>query len=235
MSQYAAKQYTKWLTGLTQTSLRLPTEAEWEFACRAGTKTAYHFGDSADDLGEYAWFTDNSDDATQFVEQKKPNPWNLYDMHGNVSEWVIDAYDEAGYDHLEAGKTFAAADAVRTTEKLFPRTLRGGNWDDDADRCRSAARLGSDDYTWYETDPNIPKSPWWLTDHPAGAVGFRIIRPLKPMNGAEKKLFWEADVENLIADITDRLAEGRGVQENVDANLHVSLEEATAVDKAIAE
>jgi formylglycine-generating enzyme required for sulfatase activity len=81
---------------------RLPSEAEWEYACRAGTTTAYSFGDDPPKLGEYAWYFDNSDDAYHEVGQKQPNPWGLFDMHGNVAEWVLDAHDKGFYATLGA-------------------------------------------------------------------------------------------------------------------------------------
>lgn len=188
MTQFAAKQYTKWLTMKTGRFYRLPTEAEWEYACRAGTDTAYSFGDDADELGEYAWFVENADDTTHPVGAKKPNPWGLHDMHGNVAEWVLDAYDADGYPR---GGAEPLADPFARPKEEYPRVVRGGSWDDDPHRLRSASRRGSSE-SWKVQDPQFPKSIWYHTD--ARFVGFRVVRPLVPPPREEWPAYWEADV-----------------------------------------
>ena len=114
---------------------RLPAEAEWEYACRAGTTTRYSFGDDDHDseLGDYAWFRGNSDSETHPVGSKQPNAWGLYDMHGNVWEWCQDMYvDYPGGSVLEARGATSGSD----------RVIRGGSWGGTAEICRSASRGG---------------------------------------------------------------------------------------------
>ena len=183
ITQYAAKMYCKWLTANTGRYYRLPTEAEWEYACRAGTTTAYSFGDDPDDLDDYAWYFDNSDDGYQKVGQKKPNPWGLYDIHGNVAEFVLDQY-VADFYKKHAGQTVKTPLALPTTE--FPRVVRGGSWDDDPEMLRSAARRGSNK-DWKMQDPQIPQSIWYLTD--ANFAGFRVVRPLRMPTEKEAWLY----------------------------------------------
>ncbi len=183
MTEYAAKMFCKWLTAKTGRYYRLPTEAEWEYACRAGTTTAYSFGDDPAALGDHAWYFDNSPDGYAKVGTKKPNPWGLYDMHGNVTEWVLDQYIPDYYAQLKSGKVKAPF-AVPT--KLYPVTVRGGSWDDDAERLRSAARRGSDP-SWKMQDPQIPQSIWYHTD--ALFLGFRVVRPLRTPTAEEAKLY----------------------------------------------
>ena len=185
MTQLAAKVFCKWLSEKTGRYYRLPTEAEWEYACRAGSKTAYSFGDDPKKLGEYGWFYDNSNEKYQKVGKKKPNAWGLHDMHGNVAEWVLDQHSTSFYKKY-LGKV--AVNPLATPTKLYPRVVRGGGWDSDPDECRSAARMKSEE-EWKQQDPQIPKSIWYHTD--ALHVGFRIIRPFRKPSAKEMKEKWD--------------------------------------------
>ncbi|MFV2068423.1 MAG: formylglycine-generating enzyme family protein, partial [Pirellulales bacterium] len=126
------------------------------------------------------------------VGLKKPNRWGLYDMHGNVSEWVIDQYIPDQYAKF-SGKRVHWKDAIAWPTTVFPRVARGGNWNSEAAQCRSAARLASDK-SWQRRDPQFPKSIWWYTD--AFHVGFRIVRPLKEPSEEEKRKYWDTDTDS---------------------------------------
>jgi formylglycine-generating enzyme required for sulfatase activity len=188
MTQHAANKYCQWLSAKTGHFYRLPTEAEWEYACRAGTKTTYFWGDDGSKLGEYAWYEQNSDFKYQKIGKKKPNPWGLYDIYGNVVEWVLDQYDPDYYKKTPAG----ALDPWNKPTQPYPLAVRGGSWDDEAPMCRSAARRGSD-RSWKMQDPQLPKSIWYFTD--AQFIGFRIVRPLKVPSPQEMQHYWSNGVE----------------------------------------
>jgi formylglycine-generating enzyme required for sulfatase activity len=183
MSQDAALMFCRWLYQKTGIFFRLPTEAEWEYACRAGSKDTYFFGNDLKQLDQYAWYQDNSENKYQKVGQKKPNAWGLYDMLGNLSEWTLDQFDE-NYISVVAPQP---NDPVIPPASRYPRTVRGGSFRDDMGKLTCQAREGSDP-SWNIRDPQIPKSRWWLTD--GEFVGFRIVRPEKQPRAAEAEKFY---------------------------------------------
>jgi formylglycine-generating enzyme required for sulfatase activity len=170
ISHHAAMEYCYWLSKQTGKTYRLPTEAEWEYACRAGTTTAYFFGDDPKDLDRFAWFDKSSGDTPHPVGRKAPNPWGLHDMTGNVAEWCIDLHHKDAYAHLPRDRP-AIGPVLRPGAELYPHVVRGGSWDGRADSCRSAARRASDP-SWNLVDPD--RSIWWVWD--ADFVGFRVVR-----------------------------------------------------------
>ena len=219
MTQYAARQYTKWLSKISGQFYRLPSEAEWEYAARAGSRTAYCFGDDPARLDDYAWYYDNSEDRTHRVAGKQPNAWGLHDMHGNVAEWVLDQYSAHGYSALK-DKSSAGKSAIQWPSEPFPLVARGGSWELGAEDCRSASRLASDDDAWKEDDPNLPASPWWHTSSPATGVGFRIIRPLAaPADEPQRARYWDANLVEIEEDVQARLSEQSGALGLVDEAL----------------
>ena len=140
---------------------RLPTEAEWEYACRAGTTSKYSFGDDPAKLRSFAWFKANSDRTTHPVGQKAPNPWGLFDMHGNVAEWCEDIYSET-YDAKSEAKDPHGPTAGNK------RVLRGGSWRTSEDGCRSSAR-------------NSENARFADACFGSDAYGFRCVRRAKPL------------------------------------------------------
>lgn len=187
MTQHAAMEYCRWLSVKTGKTYRLPTEAEWEYACRAGSQTPYSFGPDAATAGDFAWYVDNSNGMPHQVGKKKPNPWGLHDMHGNVAEWVIDQYSKDFYKNSKPGVPLLFP--VRLPgDKRYPHVVRGGSWDDDPKALRSAARRASNE-NWSMRDPQSPQSIWWHTE--AITVGFRVVRPLeeqKALKGLRSKI-----------------------------------------------
>jgi len=185
MTQYNAIQFCKWLYLRTGVFYRLPTEAEWEYACRAGSNTEYSFGDDATQLDDYAWYAGNSSNKTHPVGQKKPNAWGLYDMHGNVAEWTYDQYLPDFYQQF--GDEVAENPVAEPTQ-LYPHSVRGGSFLDQAFDLRSASRLPSDP-SWKQLDPQVPKSNWWFPEAPF--VGLRLVRPLNPPSEAEIMAYYD--------------------------------------------
>jgi len=176
MTWHNATTFCKWLSQKTGRKYRLPTEAEWEYAARAGSTSAFGVCDSADGLKDYAWYGETANVEPHAVATKKPNVWGLYDMYGNVREWVQDFYSPTAY-----------ADAAK--ENVNPagpkdgkvHVARGGFYDSPAKELRCAARGFEEDW-WRMNDPQIPKSKWWLPQ--IDSVGFRVACTVE--NGEKK-------------------------------------------------
>lgn len=183
MTQYAALMYCKWLYNKTGIFYRLPSEAEWEYACRAGSEKLYSFGDNEKDLKDYGWYAGNSGNKYHQVKQLKPNAWGLYDVYGNVAEWTLDQYQEDYFDKIKTNNM----DPVIQPKTKYPITLKGGHFRDEGNELRSASRLASS-RKWNARDPQIPKSKWWIADAPF--VGFRIVRPLQQPSAEEVDQFF---------------------------------------------
>lgn len=190
MTHYNAIQFCKWLYATTGIFYRLPTEAEWEYACRAGHDSPYSFGYSENELENHAWFAANSEHRTHPVGQKAPNPWGLYDMHGNVAEWTYDQYYPDTYSKHGSIK---AKNPMEKPTELYPHVIRGGSFLDQPEDLRSTARRASDP-SWKRRDPQIPKSNWWFPDAPF--VGIRLVRPRVTPTEAEIAAYY--DVEPLL-------------------------------------
>lgn len=180
MTQYNAIQFCKWLYTRTGVFYRLPTEAEWEYAAKAGAETDYYFGTDATQLDEYAWYAANSDGKTQPIGKKAPNAFGIHDMLGNVAEWTFDQYDAGYYDSLATHGS--VANPSKFPHDLYPISVRGGSFRDSADQLRTAARAYSEP-AWKAIDPQTPKSDWWFTMTPI--IGLRLVRPQTPPSDAE--------------------------------------------------
>ncbi len=177
MTQLAARAYCEWLSLKTGRYYRLPTEAEWEYACRAGTTTRYSWGDDPGVADQYAWFIDNSNFEYAPIGKKKPNPWGLHDMHGNVAEWVLDEYRQDFYGQFQDQTADNPLAKLKNRYQSYTHIVRGGSWDDEVEALRSATRRASNP-DWKAQDPQVPQSDWYFTD--AIFVGFRLVRPFNP-------------------------------------------------------
>lgn len=184
MTHHAAMEYCRWLSKKTGKVYRLPTEAEWEYACRAGSTTAFSHGNDPKQLKDYAWYKENSPTlkkiygGTHKVGALKPNAWGLHDMHGNVMEWCLDHYQKDTYSKFSKDMP-TLQPVILPTARRWAHVTRGGNWSDDPEQCRSATRRPSDP-SWMQHDPNEPKSIWWLTK--IDIVGFRVARAVDEQN-----------------------------------------------------
>jgi formylglycine-generating enzyme required for sulfatase activity len=186
MTQHAANKFAQWLSAKTGEYYRLPTEAEWEYACRAGTTAALQ----PKELDQYAWFKANSaegsftDGTYHKIGTKKPNAWGVYDMLGNVMEWTLDQH--APYTAAPQENPWVKATAA------YPHAVRGGSWNDDPARVSCTVRVASD-ASWKKQDPQLPKSIWYMTD--AQWLGFRLVRPGVLPSAEDMYRAWNNGVE----------------------------------------
>ena len=180
MSHHSAMMFCHWLRLKTKLPYRLPTEVEWEYACRAGSTGLYGIP-VGEKIGDYAWYKDNSATAdrdqgtTHKLGSKKPNRFGLYDMHGNVAEWTLDSFAEDTYS-LRAKNPLKSLAFNKPTEKKWGHVVRGGAWCDTAEDLRAAKRVVSEE-GWMGEDPQFPRSVWWLTK--MDNIGFRVTLPLE--------------------------------------------------------
>ncbi|AUP80698.1 formylglycine-generating enzyme family protein [Flavivirga eckloniae] len=188
MTQYGALSYCRWLYQRTGVFYRLPTECEWEYAAGKGIDKPYFFGKKKSKLKEYAWYSKNSNGEFHEVGLKAPNPNGLYDIYGNVAEWCLDQYYADFYATIKEHEKGPWG----MPNALYPRSVRGGSFKDDALGCRTSNRISSTD-DWKARDPQIPKSFWWNTD--SEFVGFRLVRPLKQPTEEEAEEFFSSFLE----------------------------------------
>ncbi len=188
MTQHSANKYCQWLSFQTGHFYRLPTEAEWEYACRAGSKTKYPWGDKAEEAEQYAWI--GGDAASQYNKPKlkKPNAWGLHDMLGNVQEWTLDQQVPNRREYF--GKDKVTNPWIKAT-KSYPHVTKGGYWTLPLAEVSAGARIPSSP-KWKQTDPQEPKSQWYLTDTPW--IGLRIVRPAKIPTALEMYHYWNSGV-----------------------------------------
>lgn len=182
MTQHAANKYCQWLSFQTGHFYRLPTEAEWEYVCRAGEKPRVP-------TGEGAWLNGGEGSHYQKPGLKAPNAWGFYDMHGNVLEWTLDQWVPNRKSHFAKDKLVNPW--ARATQP-YPHVAKGGHWKHSAEEASAAARHQSSE-DWKKSDPQIPKSQWYHTDTPW--LGFRVLRPAKIPSAIEMYHYWNSGVE----------------------------------------
>ena len=204
MTQFAARQYTKWLSLQLKQRYRLPTEAEWMYACSAGDLEQKN---APTELANFA-VCESDKTGPNTVGTRKPNAWGLHDMLGNVSEWVIDGQPDGG-QLRRIGKQ-SVFDSIQWTSSRVGHWALGGSWSSRYDNCSVFAKEVSND-EWWSSDPFIPLSPWWLCGDPWLSIGFRIVRPLNEGTAEEWTRYWEPDSEELKRDVDSNIQTGRGI------------------------
>ena len=170
ISWHNAVTFCRWLSQRTGKTYRLPTEAEWEYAARGGTTRVFGFGDDAGMLGDFAWYEANAELGPSEVAKKKAGAWGLYDMQGNVREWVQDFYQPTAYSEATPQGPLLNPTGPKTGAV---HVARGGCYRSPPGELRCAAR-GFEEEWWRWNDPQLPKSIWWLPQ--IDVIGFRVAR-----------------------------------------------------------
>lgn len=207
VTPYCAQMFCRWLTVRTGRLYRLPTEAEWEYAARAGTTTAYFFGDDPKQLDEYAWYGAKQG-GPHPVGQKKPNPWGLYDMYGNIAEWTLDGWTWdygwvtapisqdpwAPYGLESKRQSGSFLDRLIPGDDALWGIARGGSWTSPAKRLRSASRQMQYATGALSNEIGNGGQNWHNTSTEGRRIGFRIVSPVRPeSDGREKPVMLDKD------------------------------------------
>lgn len=188
MTQHAANKYCQWISYQTGHFYRLPTEAEWEYACRAGSKTKYTWGDKAEEAAQYAWFGGDAASPYQKPGKKKPNAWGFVDMHGNAQEWTLDQYVPNRRAYF--GKDKVHNPWIKAT-KPYPHVTKGGYWKQPLQEITADKRIPSAP-EWKILDPQEPRSLWYFTS--VQWIGMRLVRPEKIPTAEEMYHYWNSGV-----------------------------------------
>ena len=204
MTQYAARQFTKWLSLRTGRQYRLATEAEWTYACvAAGTTVTLAQQPSAPTEAEAATNLEQQDGPQQ-GGRNRPNAWGLYDMCGNVAEYVLDADGKDLFSRLKPGE-YSIWETVGKSKERYTDLACGGNcWSQPAD-CTARSRIVVDIDYWTQ-EANLPLSPTWLASpEKDSAIGFRIVRSFSPLDETRMQQCWNVDNEELRDAVEDRV------------------------------
>ena len=184
MTRWAALQYARWLSLSTGRLYRLPTEAEWEYACRAGGTGAGPDPGNPAALERHAWLEANSDGSYHPVGETPPNGFGLHDLRGNVAEWILEDHRPEPYAVTPDANRAGPEIRVRPRSRGL---VRGGSFRDPPEALRCDARQ-PESAAWKRRDPQIPRSAWWNTDSPH--VGFRLVSPVGELELDEIREYW---------------------------------------------
>lgn len=223
MSQFAARQYTKWLSQIVPGVYRLPTEAEWTYAALAGAAPSEFenmteaeirsFANALGPVDEHGFLLDEEDyRGTSSSGERRANDWGLHDMQGNVAEWVIDSGGKSITQRLKPGRYSLEESIGWAPSTRLGHLACGGSWVDEPQDCKPLSRKASNK-DWWQIDPRLPNSPWWIGsgDDLDRGIGFRIIRPYNPGKPTSFAKYWEPDSRELARDVKISIDDGIGI------------------------